>query len=241
MWYNNDLSSKIDGIEPFLRFFSTEEKFYNHFFENTIFFKQSTVKERSANLLRKIEGKEKIPVRFTMKSKDYFRIPTEDNQRGFNKKTFKNRKEAHDFAVTKNLVYKDTGINIQIDKDGNYYVRNEIRQATSKKVNSGSNSDIVNYEISHVWGNTENPLFFSSLWNIVLIPNYLSYILDKPDKENKTIKRVKTLIKAACFDLYNPNELMNEVIINLDNELKDGLDDYKKLKEKGIITIHFID
>ena len=241
MWYEKELNKEIDGMEAFLSLFKTTEEFYNHFFNSIKFFKQHIVKEQSALLLKNIEEKQKIPVRFTMKSNTVFRIPTDGNQRGFIKKTFKNKKEAHDFAEVYQLVHTQTGINVRIDKDNTYYIKKEILSATGHKVSTGSKSNLFNYTISHVWGNTENPLFFSSLWNIVLIPTYLSYILDKPSSTNPITHKIKTLVKAACFDLYKPNELMKREIIVVDERLENSVSVLRKLIEGKLITINYLE
>jgi len=241
MWYKNEINSNIDGMESFLSLFETTEDFYSHLFKSIKFFKQEDVKFQSMSMLKSIGENKKLPVRFTMKSKDFFHIPTDTNQRMYNKKTFKNRKEAHDFAETNNLVHTKTGINVCFDKDGNYYVKKNICKATGYKVSVGAKSHMFNYTISHVWGHTEHPLFFSSLWNIVLIPDYLSYILDKPDAINPITHKIKTLVKAACFELYKPNELLDREVIEDSNKLKDDRDVFRKLIADNKIAINYIE
>jgi hypothetical protein len=44
----------------------------------------------------------------------------------------------------------------------------------------------------------------------------LSYILDKPDSNNFLTAKIKKLVKAACLDLYHPNKLVNQEIIEID-------------------------
>jgi hypothetical protein len=241
MWYKNEININIDGLEAFLSLFESTEDFYKHLFTSIKFFKQEDVKLQSMSMLKSIHENKKLPVRFTMKSKNLFHIPTDSNQRNFNKKTFKNRKEAHDFADKRNLVHTKTGINVCIDKDGNYYVKREIYKATGYKVSAGAKSHMFNYVISHVWGQTSDPLYFSSLWNIVLIPNYLSYILDKPDAINPITHKIKTLVKAACFELYKPNELMNREVVEDSDKLKDDRDVFRKLIAHNKIAINYIE
>ena len=241
MWYNKELNNEIDGTEAFLSLFNTLDDFYVYFFKNIIFFNPATVKEQSIALLKKVDENDKLPVRFSMKTKDLFHIPTENNQRGFIKKRFANKKVAQDFAETNRLVHNNTGISVCIDKNGCYYPRNEIFLATNHKVSIGSKSDMVNYVISHVWGNTDNPLFFSSLWNIVLIPNHLAYILDKPDTNSHLISTVKILVRAACFQLYKPNKLMNKDLIEVDERFEKALIAFDKLIVQNKITINFLE
>jgi len=220
-WYKDLVNNVNDGLIPLLSLFKNEKDFYTHYLSNVKFFKVEIVEKASRELLERIKNKEKIPVRYSLKSDDFFKFSNEFNQRGFSVKKFKNRKDAHDFSEQNILTHKETEINICIDKDGNYYVKKLIKDLTGLKVSAGSICDYVNYTISHVWGKTDNPLFFTSLWNIVLIPNYLSFILDKPDSSNIIVSNVKKMVKALCVEKYNPNHLMNSEIIDM-NEIKEG-------------------
>jgi len=100
------------------------------------------------------------------------------------------------------------GIKILIDKDGNYSVRQQIKAFTGEIVSAGRISTIRNYMISHIWGNTADPYFFSALWNLALTPMHCSFILDKPDSHHEQIKGIKELYKAICCELYRPDKLM---------------------------------
>ena len=72
------------------------------------------------------------------------------------------------------------------------------------------------------------PFFFSLLWNIVITPLPISFILDKQEenmyvtienaKNKKFIKEFKDIIKAIAIQLYQPNELMQEKLVDLPNE-----------------------
>jgi hypothetical protein len=241
MWYKEHLNNEIDGMEDLLSLFETTEAFYEHLFKSIKFFKQSIVQESARSLLKKIDENEKIPVRYTMKTKDFFHSPTDSNQRGFNKKNFKNKKDALYFAEIENLVHTKTGIRICIDSDNNTYVKKEIFATTGYKVSSGAGSHMFNYEISHIWGNTENPFFFSSLWNVVLIPKHLSYILDKPDSNNPITRKIKRLVKGACFELYNPNELMKRDLIIVDETLLESTYVFRELIRNKKIVVNFIE
>ena len=74
------------------------------------------------------------------------------------------------------LLFKDGKVKVLIDGTGNQTVVAAIEKGTGYIINSNS-SDLKNYTLSHIWANTtHNPYYFSSLWNIVIIPNYLNYI-----------------------------------------------------------------
>jgi len=212
-WYNNLIKSDIDGLIPLLDLFDSEEGFILHFFKSVKFFNLEQVKKQAQFLLEQIEAGNKIPVRYSERSKTLFHHTKEDNIKGIGSKAFKNKKEAQGFSLLNEMFHKETNIRICIDKDGNYHVKEQIFRATGYRVSQGNKSNLQNYVISHVWGKTDNPLFFSSLWNIILVPNHLAFILDKPDTNSEIVRKIKKAAKAICFYLYNPNELMKMVLI----------------------------
>lgn len=214
MWYENLTNRKTDGLRPLLSLFEHEDGFVDHFIENVKFFDPSVVKILSARMLESISKNEKIPVRYSMKTREYFRYDNSKVERNYSVKSFKNKSDAQAFAEKEDYYHKDTNVKVCIDKDGNYYVRKAISKAVGLKVSQGADSDMHNYVISHIWAQTENPYFFTSLWNVTLIPNYLSFILDKPDENSEIVKKIKFLCKALCFRLYKPNELVKKMVVD---------------------------
>lgn len=236
-WYNDLLykenSEKTkDGLSSLLDRFESEELFIKHFIENTIFFKKEhIVKQENEYFKVNLEKNEKLFVRFSTKSQKHFRFKSE-NGRGFSVKKFKNRKEAHDFSRENNLYYKSDNeeeILVKIDKDGNYEVRNQIAKYSKIRVSQGTLiSNYTNYTISHIWGKTEHPLFFTALWNITLIPTYLAFILDKPDDNSKIVKKIKLIMKGLCYDFYQPTILTIKEKEKEKEELKNAIESAKK-------------
>jgi hypothetical protein len=228
-WYKKNLNGEIDGLEPLLALFESEDDFVKYFFAHVKFFNPNIVKKHSNLLLGKIENGDSIPVRYSMKTKKYFYYKNEVTNSGTSKKSFKNRSDAQNFAKSTDLFHRETGIKVCIDKDGNYFVRNEIFEAIGYKVSQGAISDIKNYMISHIWEYTENPLFFTSLWNITLIPHFLAFILDKPDNDG-LIGKIKNISKAICFRIYNPTNLMSKYNLEIEethfNEYNTLIDSY---------------
>ena len=55
---------------------------------------------------------------------------------------------------------------IKIDPTNNMVPRRNISKNTGHKINE----DILNYQVSHIWGKTKNPILFESVWNICFIP-----------------------------------------------------------------------
>lgn len=58
--------------------------------------------------------------------------------------------------------------------------------------------------ISHIWGRTDDPFYFTALWNIALIPLHCSFVLDK---QTERTFHIKALYKAICWELYRPDLL----------------------------------
>lgn len=224
-WYNELLftegkSKTQDGLSSLLDMFDSESNFYKHFIENTIFFNPEHIEKQKKEYfdIHLLENKH-LAVRFSTKSDKHFYFKAE-NGRGFSVKKFKKRTEAHDFSRKNNLYYRlEDGkeVLVHIDKDGNYEVRKQIDFYTNIKVSQGTKiSNFSNYTISHIWENTTtHPLYFTALWNICLIPSYLSFILDKSDNHSVLVRRLKLIMKGLCYKYYKPEILSKEEINNL--------------------------
>lgn len=208
LWHKGLVSSEMDGLIPLLNLFNSEDDFIIHFFKNVKFFHPEIVKEQSKKLLENIAFGKEIPVRYSMKTFDKFHYANDKVIKEKSRKSFKNKEDAKKFALSQAYFHNDTGIRIVFDKDGNYFVRNEIYQYYNYRVSQGAISDVKNYMISHIWAKTDNPYFFTSFWNIALIPNYLSFILDKPDENSAIVRKIKLISRAICFKLYKPNNFL---------------------------------
>lgn len=232
MWYSESINNN-DGIESILSLFKTEMEFINHYFSKILFFSIENVNQQSENLIRKIKNEEKIPVRFSEKSKKHFHYFDEKDLIKSRKKTFKNKKEAIKFSSNNDLFHTKSKIKIKIDKDGNYSVRKEIRNYTGYRVSEGAISDYKNYTISHIWSNTSNPYFFTSLWNISLIPQAFSFILDKSKSSSAFVKKIKIITEIIHLELYQLNSLLSKVEISEKNNFEK---DYKSFREEYSIA-----
>ena len=182
---------KIDGLDNLKNLFKNDNDFINHFIESVYFFDVETIVKQSQEVINNIKANEKIPIRYSEKFKKLYRVNS-DFVDGFNK--IENKKTAVAFSKSHSIFHNETGIEIIVDPDNSNYVRRAIKRSTGYSVSAGKKSDIQNYTISHVWGNTDSPLFFSLLWNVTLIPTYLGFILDKPD-HNEVIEKLKLLMK----------------------------------------------
>lgn len=195
---------EIDALDNFIKLHDGEENLIKAIVESSLFFKKEYVKTRNKELNNLIKNKSKLFVRYSLAFNNIFNI--------------KNKKEGKKFTRDNTVRIPASPFNMIIDNDGNAENRRIIKKLTNHKVSSGVKSSIKNYIISHVWGITDNPLFFSSLWNIVLIPVYYNFILDKNDEHHDIVKRVKDEFKLICIKEYDP---YNEFIKNHDDSLKD--------------------
>lgn len=144
-----------------------------------------------------------------------------------------------DYQKTENVFYKLSEqyfVNVKIDNDGNAWVRSLINQVCGYWVSKGKDSTIKNATISHIWGNASNPLYFTSLWNLVIVPTFCNFILDKNEiksenndeiEDNKyldIINKVNNAFKAICWKMYDiENKQFNgkiQITKPDDNDLK---------------------
>ena len=182
---------------------------------------------------------EAIPVRYTSKGA-FFR----QHEVKTTTPRFRNKKEAVLFTKdSANAVFhKDTKIRVCFDPDGNYYPKKEILKYTGHRVSWGSTSSVVNYNIAHIWGKTDNPLFFSLLWNYALIPCHCTFLTDKKEENDVVMKNIKNLLKAISIELYDPNRIMdwNQDVLSIDDY---PVMEYLQKGRKWIINknINFLD
>lgn len=65
---------------------------------------------------------------------------------------------------------------IVVDPNNNKYPSQTLKRNTAYRKNSKSTNPkftpIFNYQISHLFGRTKNPVLFTALWNLAYIPRY---------------------------------------------------------------------
>lgn len=181
----------MDAIDQFINLFNSKEDFINAFLQSTIFLPQEVVKKQNEQLLTLYKKDGKFPVRYSPSVKDYWNVS--------------NKKEAKKYTRNNEVSLKGyPDLNVQVDNDGNTEVRKLIKEHFGHKVSVGKQSTIKNYTISHVWGMATHPLFFTSLWNVVLIPTHFNYLMDKSDNAHPMVEEVKSAVKQKCIELYSP-------------------------------------
>ena len=218
----------IDGLDFLMDNFFEDEIILDKLFDYIYFIDVDVVKEQANKVLAEIKDGNPIPVRFSQRGGAYFK----NNATRKSSPKIKNRKDAYN--LLKNEVYYSSAngrseIRVCIDSDGNKSIKDYISDKTKHSFTNGK-STIINSMISHIWGNTNDPLFFSLLWNIVITPLPISFILDKQEdtiyrttvneRNKKFINEFKSLIKAISIQLYDPNKLMNEekLIVDFPND-----------------------
>ena len=101
---------------------------------------------------------------------------------------------------------------IIIDYDGNDFVRTAIRRYTGVWVCENNRVNMLrNYKISHIWPDTADPFYFSSLWNVVIIPAHCNDIMDKNPKSQSIVATIQNFYRAICYLLYDPNSYLTSI------------------------------
>lgn len=119
---------------------------------------------------------------------------------------------------------------VKIDEDGNRSVRKLISEKTQITVAQGKGSVLQNTIISHVWGRAYDPRYFTSLWNIVLIPAWANSLMDKEDAPEGTLaSKMRATYMKICSELYGNvfSEINNENYLKSLPKLKNEKDAIK--------------
>ena len=231
----------------------------NHMVENSLFICPDKVKEQMddlMNLLRNLgkpnnyiknnyikKGNYKLPVRYSAslkKTKNIFveyydvygkPLVVHDCRQGY-AMTSKNDvfTKITDKSSSVTVVYDYKGITIVIDPNNNNFVHTAISKYTGVKIGRGESNTIRNYIVSHIWAKTYDPFYFSSLWNVVIIPNHCNFLMDKPGtsrihKSSATrmvAHSVQNLFKAICYLRYDPNNYRAEIENILKHDKRDN-------------------
>ena len=124
----------------------------------------------------------------------------------------KNKLRKGDKAIYK---FDNNFYRVDIDVDGNRAVRELINKKTGITVAQGKGSILQNTIISHVWGRAYDPRYFTSLWNIVLIPAWANSLMDKEDAPARTLaSKMRATYMKICSELYKevtfPSNPVNE-------------------------------
>jgi hypothetical protein len=196
----------LNGIDVLRELFSKDdEALLNHVVKHVLFFDPEVVKLQAQAINQQIRQNKPIPVRYN--SNKHFFLK---HKKKTTKPSFKNKSKALKFTNDEQnaVFHRETGVRVCFDSDGNSFTKKGLFDCIGEK------GKIINYTIAHIWRKTDNPLYFSLMWNYCLIPTPFAFLTDKNDDSDVVVKSVKDLIKAISFALYNPNQLMEREVVD---------------------------
>lgn len=228
-----------DGLDILIDVFSSHGiSLEKHMVENSIFICPDKVEEQMNDLMNLLrnqnqpnnyikKGNSKLPVRFSEDAANvkYLDVFGNDLRPVITKKRIGNKickaqdvyTQIYPGAIPSGVVPVSpmsnySGLPIIIDYDGNDFVRTAIRRYTGVWVCENNRVNMLrNYVISHIWPNTADPFYFSSLWNVVIIPAHCNDIMDKDPKSHHLVAAIQNLFRAICYLLYEPNNYLTDI------------------------------
>lgn len=175
---------KIDFLDELVALLgSTGVTPEQYMIEHSLFFDENVVDKAFDEMLNNIKMNKPVPVRKSTKQGVVY-------QNGQQK-------------LWKSIYQDVSDLEVTIDSDGNREVRALINRLTGITISQGVNSSIMFGKISHIWGEAINPLFFTALWNVVIVPAYINDVLDKNDDTHPFVSRIKEIYKAICWTKYD--------------------------------------
>lgn len=203
----------IDGLKSLLSLFDNNpQKMIEYIIENTYFFPKEVVENQALDMLESIDNETPLFVRAKA-------IKKEGDDRVFYKliggKRFDLKMNESDLRKYTNIAkggadnfvyHQESKIRVAFDSTGNKKIAEDIEELMGHLIGHTEEHTIVNYEITHLWDKTEHPLFFSSLWNVVLVPFVFARLTDKT--HSNIFNDLSNLLKAISIILYNPEELL---------------------------------
>ncbi len=176
----------IDSYQQFLDYFSIDKKsFFEWGISSTIFPPVSEVGLEWERLKERILNNQTVYIR------------------GYGR-------DAHGTQLYIDL-YKNLFHNHQVEKDStnNAAPLKIIQKMTGIK----RNSDIYNYQVSHIWGRTKNVFMFGAPWNMCYTPKIMDPFTGHETKGSWPIEYQKLLINKA-YSLYSPFiEEYNQILV----------------------------
>ena len=223
-----------DGLDIFIKMLhSCGTSLDRYMLENSLFICPDKVKKQMGDLVNLLgnlkqpnnyikRGNSKLPVRYSatlMKSKgifvDYYDAYGEslvfrDCRQGY-AMTSKNNAFTKITDKITGVTTNYSGIPVVIDSNNNNFVHTAIGKYTGIAIGKGLGNLIHNYIVSHIWARTYDPFYFSSLWNVVIIPAHCNDIMDKDPTLHPIVAAIQNLFRAICYLLYNPNNYLTDI------------------------------
>lgn len=182
---------KIDGIDALIELFGNDHAvFIEKVLKESYFFSPVLEEERFKDLHNELSGT------------SYARYSQEEYQNyGANKKVIISNSQSK--PISHKLKDGSGPFNVALDNDGNRKLRQIINDNTNYWVSNGKDtSQFVNFRISHIWGRAFDPRYFTSLWNVVLVPVWANDLLEKEYGYSSLVDKMKDTFKAICINLY---------------------------------------
>lgn len=178
--YSNADFLPIDGMQKLIESLGGEEEAARKAIESSLFFHPEIVHARHHEMKDIISKNESLPARNGGEGK------------------------SGDTFTSGNFTCK-----IKKDGNGNSNACSVINNYTGYNLNVNLNKKpIQNYIISHLWGNATDPRYFTSLWNVILVPAWANHLLDKDEDKNKETfaSRLKATFMKICVEYYGLND-----------------------------------
>lgn len=208
----------IDSYEQFLDYFGIDkDTFYSFGLDNTIFAKPEYALLQWEALIKKLLENQKLAIR------------------GYG------RQGKHTDLFLKLYEYLFSNNSIKEDNTNNAAPRRNIQNATGYK----AKESLLNYQCSHIFGHTKNPLLFEAVWNICFTPKIFDPLTGHEAKGSWPKEYQRLFIESAvqrfhlCIKAYNAfvhqHDILNR-ISTFTQSLRGQYDDnlLKKFKNDAI-------
>ena len=210
----------LDAYEIFFEAFKMKkEDFYNFGLEHTIFLPDNLVKEYWENLKKRVLENEEVYIRGYGRDAHGTKLYLE-----LHKKLFQNEK-----------VNKDPTNNTRPQKI--------VQQLTGRR----RKKDLLNYQVSHIFGMTRNALMFEAPWNIALVPKIIDpftghesngpYAKEYQELFLKTVREKYQDYISEYNEIIEQYECHKKIIDFVQNDAKLIISDYStESKQKKLLT-----
>lgn len=217
-------SSSIDSMMGLLSKLGVET-FIKMAIESSFFLSKEIADER----FEIIKKESILPARWSTDSNSYttkvFQDPTQ--------KEFCCKGYCHDVII-------DGGSEGNRKRHENYHVDQLINSYTGYTL-KGKNSILKNYIISHIWSNASDPRYYTNFWNVVIVPAWANFLLDKKGDAPKG--SLASIFKATMMKIckvYYEMENMDWCSISMQEPCVINSDDILELKGDDKYYIHIL-
>lgn len=177
---------RIDGIRPLTNYFPTIGDFVRFVIAECFIFSEHDMRNRFTDLTNNMKNGIAVPSRLSTKGDLYNGHSPKRGEKG--------------------VTYNDgtCSVLVDIDSNGNAAVDKLLKDLTGFYMKNRKNrkSNFINYNISHIWGRAFDPRYFTSLWNIALVPSFANSVLDKPESLNGSYTIGAYLLNTLKAVLY---------------------------------------